>query len=109
MFPLAPLNRPVPPATISVSVPEKGSDGLGWHAPGQITLLSVSSKVIEPPARVMVRRSQPPLKAAAAAEHDRLGGLAVRDELPVPAQAALRHEAAAVDIRHDGLDEGHAH
>ena len=53
-FPLAPLNCPVPPATTSVSVPENGNDGLGWHAPWQFRLLGVSCRVIDPPARVMV-------------------------------------------------------
>src|SRR5215469_11254053 len=56
-FPLAPVNFPVPPTIVSVSVPPPGSDGLGWHTPGQVGLLKNSWTLIVPPARLMVRTS----------------------------------------------------
>ena len=61
--PLAPVNVPVPPTITSVSVPELGPAGLGWHTPGQAELLNDSSIKIEPPARLMVRKSQLPPQA----------------------------------------------
>src|SRR5215469_456384 len=62
--PLALAKVPVPPTIVSVSVPEKGKAGLGWHAPGQVGLLKTSSMKIDPPARLMVRKSQLPPQAA---------------------------------------------
>jgi hypothetical protein len=53
--PLAPVKVPVPPTITSLSVPEPGSAGLGWHPPEQVGLLKNSSIKTEPPARLMVR------------------------------------------------------
>jgi len=50
---------PVPPTITSVSVPDAGSALFGWHAPRQSPLLNVSSMKIGPPARLIVRKSQP--------------------------------------------------
>jgi hypothetical protein len=59
-FPLAPVKLPVPPTITSVSVPELGAAGLGWHTPGQVGLLKNSSMKSEPPLRLIVRKSQLP-------------------------------------------------
>jgi hypothetical protein len=59
---------------VSVSVPEIGSAKLGWQAPGQFGLLNVSSLMIEPPARLIVRRSHAPPHAALCRVRYRLGG-----------------------------------
>ena len=57
--PVAPSKMPVPPTITSVSVPDAGSALFGWQAPGQSPLLNVSSMKIDPPARLIVRKSQP--------------------------------------------------
>src|SRR5215469_12168467 len=62
--PLALAKVPVPPTIVSVSVPEKGKAGLGWHTPWQVGLLKTSSMKIDPSARLMVRKSQLPSQAA---------------------------------------------